>query len=467
MQVKIEDVSPVEKKLIVEIPWATVSAKLGDAYRELGKSVQLKGFRKGHVPRSALEQFYGRQVHAEVAYQLVRESFFSATAEHKIAAVAEPRVESGAEVKKGQPFTYEAIVEVKGDVVPENYEQMPIEKRRLAIGDEAVERALEELRREHTELKPIEGRTETQKGDVLALAITGTIGEHNINQPRFGLDLDDPEREPVPGLAQALTGVPLDTKDRAIELIVPDDWRDEGLRGRTAKLTVSIVDARAKEVPELDDEFAKDTGKGDTVDALRAAVRKELEDREAEQVKRETREAALRELIKRNQIPVAASLIDRAVELQYNRLRAMLGMPADEDSAGLSDDLRDKMRPTGADEVRGQLLLDAIADREHIAILDEELAKHVEATAKLRNMAPQRLRAEWERDGRIDNVRFSLRQDKVLDFLVGKAQITEVDQLTQPPPPEGGELPPDAPQALAAHGAPGHVHGPDCDHDHG
>ena len=89
MQVKIEDVSPVEKKLIVEIPWETVSNRLGDAYRELGKGVQLKGFRKGHVPRSVLEQMYGPRVHAEVAYQLVRESFFTATAEHKIAGRAQ------------------------------------------------------------------------------------------------------------------------------------------------------------------------------------------------------------------------------------------------------------------------------------------------------------------------------------------------------------------------------------------
>src|SRR5690242_19280841 len=163
MQVKIEDVSPVEKKLTVEIPWETVSTRLGDAYRELGKGVQLKGFRKGHVPRSVLEQMYGPRVHWEVANQLVRESFFSATAEHKIAEVSEPRKIEGAEVKKGQPFRYEAIVEVKGEVVPQDYQGLPIERRKLNVLDEAVDRALEDLRREHTELRPIEGRTETQK----------------------------------------------------------------------------------------------------------------------------------------------------------------------------------------------------------------------------------------------------------------------------------------------------------------
>jgi trigger factor len=262
----------------------------------------------------------------------------------------------------------------------------------------------------------------------------------------------------------ALIGMPLDTKDKHLELQVPDDYKDETIRGRKADLTISILEARAKEVPELDDEFAKDTGKADTLEGLRAAIRKELEERESQTIDREAREGALRELIKKNQIPVAGSLIDRAVELQYGRLRQMLGMKPDRNNptAGLTDELRDKMRPAGADEVRGQLLLEAIADKENIAVTDTELGKHIEDTAKSRNMPAAKLRAEWQRDGRIDSVTYSLRQEKVLKFLVEKAIVTEVEQLTQPgtPVPDA----PDAPDAL--HGEEGHVHGPDCDHDH-
>ena len=110
------------------------------------------------------------------------------------------------------------------------------------------------------------------------------------------------------------------------------------------------------------------------------------------------------------------------------------------------------MRPAGTDEVRGQLILEAIADKEGVTVTDEELGKHVEQTAKGRNMAPAKLRAEWQRDGRLDNVTYSLRQDKVLRFLVDNASVTEVEKLTQ----QGTPVP--------AHGEEGHVHGPDCDH---
>ena len=133
MQVRIEEVSPVEKKMFVEIPWETVSQKLNDQYKELSKGVALKGFRKGKVPRPVLEQVYGQRVNAEVAYELVRESFFEANQEHNLAAVAEPRVEEAAPIKKGQPFTFKAIIEVRGEVVPQDYKGLEIERRKLNV----------------------------------------------------------------------------------------------------------------------------------------------------------------------------------------------------------------------------------------------------------------------------------------------------------------------------------------------
>lgn len=459
MQVRIEDVSPVEKKMFVEVPWETVSTKLGLAYRELGKDVALKGFRKGKVPRPVLEQVYGPRVNAEVAYQLVRESFFQATESYKLEAVSEPRVEDAAPIKKGQPFVFSAIVEVRGDIDPQGYSGLAIERRRLAITEEAVTEAIAALQREHTELTPIVGREVTGAGDVVAMKIDGNIGEHPISQPQFAVDLDQPEAEPLPGLCQALTGLPLNTTDKVLEIEVPADHKDENLRGRKATLTVSFLEVRSKSVPTLDDEFAKDTGKAETLEGLRAAVRKDLEDRERLVINREAKEGALRALVKVNQIPVAASLVERAVEIQYNRMRQMLGMKPEKELTGLNEDLRAKLRPGGADEVRSQLLLETVGDRENVQATEAELDAHIAEQARGRNIPPARLRAEWSRDGRLDGARFSLRQDKVLEFLVARANITEVDKLTEVNPPVPSE-----PVAMPAPAEGGHVHGPDCDH---
>jgi trigger factor len=196
-----------------------------------------------------------------------------------------------------------------------------------------------------------------------------------------------------------------------------------------------VIDAREQSVPALDDEFAVDTGKAETMDELREVVRGELEARLAEEIKSDLQKNALAELVKRNPIPLASSLIDRAAEHKYRQLQMMLGIDP-KSGDGPPADIRDRLRDSAADEVRGQLLLEAIADAESIEVTDEELEARIANIAEIQNAQPARLRAEMERDGRIDNLKFSLRQDKVLDFLIDKAVLVD-----PPEEPEGeGEV---------------------------
>ncbi len=429
MQVRIEEVSPIEKKLIVSVPWETVSSKLGEAYRDLGRNVSLKGFRKGKVPRSVLERMFGKQVRKEVAGQLLRESFITAATEHELDAVSEPHVEQELEIQRGQPLEFEAVVEVKGEPEVTDYEGFELEKRKLQVSDEAVDKALEELQSEHTELMPIEGRDVLASTDIVAIKASGTIGEEPIDRPQIVVDLGDKEREPLPGLAKALTGLPLSAEDHAIELDVPADHPDENMAGKSAKLTISILDARKKEVPEIDDELAKDTGKAESLDELREVVRKEIETRESRQIENEVREQALKELVKRNQIPVADALIERAIDSKLQRFQQMLGIQPGQAPA-FGDDMRDELREGAADDVRGQLLLEALAEKEGVEIGDEDLDARIAEMAAEQNSQPARLRAEMDRDGRLDNLRFQLRQEKALDLVVTRAQVTEVEKLS-------------------------------------
>ena len=442
MQVKIEDVSPVEKKLIVSVPWMTVDSRMGDAFRELAKNVNLKGFRKGKVPRGVLERMFGKRVRAEVAGQLVRESFVTAVTEHNLQAVSEPRVDQFPEIVNGQPFSFAATVEVRADIAVADWKGMQLGKRPVKVDEAAVDMALEQLRREQTELRPIEGRETLIDSDVVAVAIKGTVGEHPIDRPQLVIDLGDAEREPLPGLRQALVGLPIKSENHELTIEMPEEHEHHELRGQKAVLTVSVLDARAKDVPELDDELAKDTGRAETLEELRGVVRKELEERVASDIQDEVRKDALAELVKRNPIPVAQSLVERAVENKYQRLRQMLGMNPG-DGGELDSDLRDKLRASSLDEVRGQLLLDAIATAENIEVAPEELDERVARVARAQGQAPGRLKQEMERDGRLDSLQFQVRQEKTLDKLVEHAEVTE----REPPPPE-----PAATEAPAATG---------------
>jgi trigger factor len=441
MQVKIEDVSPVEKKLIVSVPWNAVDTRMGEAFRELTKSVQLKGFRKGKVPRSVLERMFGKRVRAEVAGQLVRESFVAAVTEHNLQAVSEPRVEEAPQIQSGQPFSFTAIVEVRGDIQVGEWKGMELGRRPVNVGEDAVDMALEQLRREQTELRPIEGREVLADTDIAAISVKGTVGEHEVDRPQMPVDLGDAEHEPLPGLRAALIGLPINTADQRIELTIPQEFRDEELAGRTASLTISVLDARQKDVPELDDELAKDTGRAETLAELRDVVRKELEARVEQDIQDEVRKEALAELVKRNPIPVAGSLIERSIDSKYQRLRQMFGMSPDDDRE-LDGELRDKLRDSAADDVRGQLLLDAVATQEGIEVPDADLDDRVARLARAQGQAPGRLRSDMDHDGRLDSLRFQIRQEKTLDLLVQHAQVT----VREPEPPAEGA-------ATAAEGA--------------
>src|SRR6478609_987040 len=142
MQVTIEELSPVEKKVAVEIPWPYVAQKLDESYRDLSRGVALKGFRKGKVPRPILERMFGRQVEQEVVKALVQESFVQAATKNNIQPVAEPIVDD-AHLHKGQSFHYSARVEVRSEVEPKDYDGVEVDQRAAKVNDEDVDKAIE------------------------------------------------------------------------------------------------------------------------------------------------------------------------------------------------------------------------------------------------------------------------------------------------------------------------------------
>ncbi|MBI4508974.1 MAG: trigger factor [Deltaproteobacteria bacterium] len=434
MQVSIEDVSPVEKKLAIEIPWERVREKLDAAYRDLGKGIQLRGFRKGKVPRSVLEQMFGKRVQLEVAKELVQESFVAAAQEHKLEPVAEPVVED-ASIRLGETFRYQARIEVRGPVDLKEYEGLTLTRQPVKITDDEVARALEHKRLEHVEFKPIEGRNATADSDIVVASIKGKVGEHPVEWPQISVDLTQPHTEPLPGLSKALVGLPLDTKDHPLTLEIAGDAAQKEIAGKTATLTISIMEARQKVLPELDDDFAKDTGEADTLAELRENLRQGLEQAEKERADRGLREAALKQLVEKNTFPVAPALIERGMDSQLARFRMQLAMQGvDLTRSGVDpSELRQKFRVGAEDEVRGQLLLEAIGDKEGITVSDEEVDKRVAELAEIREKPMQKLRAEMEREGTLDSLRWRIRQEKALDLVVARATITEAEAQEKSP----------------------------------
>jgi trigger factor len=425
MQVTIEDVSPVEKKLEVEIPWEMVKHRLDEAYRDLSRGVQLRGFRRGKVPRSMLEKMFGKTVEQEVMGKLVSDGFVQVAHEQNLHPVAEPVVDDAKmPAKPGDPFKFVARVEVRSEIQPKDYKGLEVSKREAAITDEQVERALEHKRQELTEYRAIEGRDRTAPQDVLIVALKGTVGDIKVEREEIRVDLGEPGDAPLPGLAEALRGIEIKAKDHHIEFDIPKDEPRKDLAGKKASFKVAVKDAREKVVPSLDDDFAKDTGEADTLADLRVKVKKQLLEQDEKEVDREVRRELVRELLRKNEFQVAPALIERQLDVAVERVKLQLALSGVDVRQGFdADRVREEMRDQAKEEVRATLLLDAIAELEKVNVTDGEIDKHIAKVAAARETNPQKLKAEWKKEGRLDGVRHSLREEKTLDLLLAEAKI--------------------------------------------
>jgi trigger factor len=429
MQITIEDISPVEKRVEFELPWTDVAPKLDKAYGALRRDVRVAGFRPGKVPRGVLEKMYRHQVEDEVARDLVETSLGQAIHENQLEPVAPPTVDK-LELKAGAPFKFSARVEVRSQVTPKDYAGIAVTRRAAKVTDAQIDAELEGYRRRLTEYKPVEGRAETAPGDVVLVDVSGRVGEHKLKHRTAAVDLEEEETGPLPGLASRLRGVPIADAPIEIKYTIPEDTKQAELAGKPVDLRVIVKEVRAKKVPALDDELAKDTGEADTLEGLRAKIRERLLEADQQRVRGEVAQQLIKEIIKGNEFPLAPALVERHAQAMVARAKRQLvaaGLDADAiDDRKMIADFRD-----GAEqEARGGILVQAIAEREGITASDADVQKRIAELATARNESPKKLRADLERERALPQLEAQIREQKVLDMLISQAKITDEDPAT-------------------------------------
>ena len=437
LKVETEKVSDVEQRMDVEVPWDEVQKRLDEAYRELGKGVTLKGFRKGKVPKKMLQKLFAKHVDKELAQRLVQDSIEPALKEADIKPVGEPKFDFPQEgIVRDAPFKYSATMEILPEIEPKDYFGLEVTAQRGKITDDDVGAALMQKQRELTDYKAVEGRG-TRTGDVLLLDVMGKLGGEPVDFENRTVELTEPVyNELVPGINEALTGISNEQEDKEAdwELELELDVPGEGETTQKAELLVTIHDVKQKVVPELDDDFAKDTGDAETLEGLKQVLREKLMEQNEERARDEAKRLMVQEIIRRNDVPVVPAMVDRYLDQRLRLHKMLMGMdgnqPSQQDAA-----LKEAMRPDAEEMVQSGLLLEAISDKEKVETTEEDLEKRLEDLATERGQNLARVRSEYEKDNGLDALRRRIREDKTLDLLTSKANIIIEESKEEPEQP--------------------------------
>jgi len=431
MKILIEPLSPVQKKINFEIPPERVQEEIDKAYHAYQHRAQIKGFRAGKVPRPLLERHFGEQVAAEVSTHLVEESYLQALQEHSLQVVADPHVVTE-KLTPGQPFRYSATVEVRPEVSVANYEGVEVEKQTRKVTGEEIEKALAHLAESFAQLPPITDREQVEQGDVVTIDYSASLG----GRPLAGLQgkgryIEVGKEAIFPGFQERLLGV---RKGETVHFSLPLPERGENVletaeTEKVAAFRVTVLDLASKEVPSLDDEFAKDHGECATLEELREKVQQNLQQTADRRAESQMQDVLLTQLLNANPFEVPPSLVREQVQrmlIDAGVVRPGADRPPDE--AALPEALRDEFTARARKQVQAVFLLDALARQLELSVSDEELQQQIAEVAASAGVERQpQVDAFYAKDENRRTLRNRLLHDKALRFVVEKAQVKIVE----------------------------------------
>ena len=426
MKVQVEELSPIEKKLSIEVDSARVSQELNRAYTQLGQQVKLPGFRQGKVPRRILEQRFKAQVENDVVQRVVQSAYMEAIREHKVDVVSQPQV-TPKELKADQPFSFEARVEVKPKVEAKDYQGLPLPRAEATVTDGEVDQQLQNMRESGSRLEPVEGRDVGQSGDFASIDFEATIdGAPFPGSKAEGITVEITPGELVESNIAALEGVKVG-ESKEIDYTFPAEYRVEEVRGKTAHFRLDLKGLKKKVVPELNDDFARDAGMGvQTLAELKEKLKADLQKAQAHKLQTEQREALIKALVERNPFEVPQAMVERALDsMLEGALRQMARSGFDPRRLNLDFmSIREEMRERALQEVKGTLLFEAVALKEGIQASDEDIEKKIAELATESGQPESAVRNFFKDPEERFGLGLRLREEKTVEFLKAQAKYS-------------------------------------------
>ena len=426
MSIKIEKTeNQNELKLEFKIDAKIFDEGIQTVYKKNAKYFNIPGFRKGKAPMSRVESIYGKEIFYEDAFnEVVPEIFEKELKENNIEAVSKPDIDI-TQIGKGQDLIFTAVVQTKPEVKLGKYKGIEVKKVEYNVTEKDIKQELEKMAERNARLVNVKTRA-VKKGDIAVIDFVGSVdGVEFEGGKAENHELEIGSNTFIPGFEDQIIGMKVE-EEKDINVKFPEEYFSKDLAGKDAVFKVKLHEIKKKELPELDDEFAKDVSEFDTLKELKDSIKEKLETQNNERAKYETQDAVIKAVSENTKLDIPSGMIELEIDnmlkdietrLSYQGLKLeqyfkMMGKTEEE--------VRKEYEPQAIEGIKSRLTLEAIIKKEKIEATDEEI------DAKIKEMAENYGKKEEEiKDN--ENIRNYIKQgiesEKAIDFLVENAKI--------------------------------------------
>jgi trigger factor len=421
-----------KREIELEIPAENVQKAEDKVARDIARVARVPGFRPGKAPVTLIRRRFAEDIRGEVMQSLVPEYLEKALDEKKLVPVTRPEVDK-VEFKEGEPLKFRATFEVLPEFELGDYKNLEVQVEAVEVGDEQVDKTIDEIRDRMATFVPIEGRAAKDQ-DYATIKLIGTPVGGGDPVQADGVLCHIGGEETLEAFTENLRGVnPGDTKRFRAEY--PKDYPDPKLAGKTYDYSIEVEALKEKKLPDVNDEFAKDVASQSqafssvtNVAELRQKIRADLDAAKDEQQAAQAREKILEALVQRHDFPVPEALVEGQMDTRLERVvRSLVAQGVDPRAVNVDwVSLRKRQRERALSDVKAELLLDRIATAENIDATDEDVDKEIAKLAERSGESAASIRARLTKQGALARMKSKLRSDKTIDWLYRTARVETV-----------------------------------------
>ena len=426
MNCKIEKTDNAnEVKLEITVEASKFEDAMKKVYFKSAKYFNIPGFRKGKAPMNIVEKYYGKEIFYEDAFnEVASESYEEALKENKIDAVSHPTIDV-VQMEKGQDLIYTAVVQTKPEVELGKYKGIEIKKIEYNVSDDDINHELGHMQDHNSRLITVDDRP-VEKGDIAVIDFVGSVdGVEFEGGKAENHELTIGSNTFIPGFEDQIIGMKID-EERDINVKFPDEYFSKDLAGKDAVFKVTLHEIKKKELPELDDEFAKDVSEFDTLDDLKASIKEKLEKQNEERAKYETEDSVIKAVCENSKLDIPSGMIELEVEnmikdmeqrlsyqgMKFEQYLQMMGKTVEE--------FKKESEPQAIEAIKSRLTLEAIIEKEKIEATDEEVEEKIKEMAKNYGREEKDLQ---ENDNIKEYLKSGITSEKAIKFLVENAKM--------------------------------------------